>query len=368
MRLAKADPTLAGTSTGFVNNGDRNFERGSLISNRGDLLSEIDATYKRFGVRLSGAAWYDQAYESRNDNPGPQASGSGLAYNEFSDKVKRLHGRKAEVLDAFVYGSGDLTDKVSASVRAGRHSFYWGESLFFGANGIAGTMAPIDVVKATSVPGTAFKDLLMKVPQVSGTVSMGADMSLGGYYQTGWAGSRLPEAGSYFSAMNDTGPGLAALKPKDRGQGGLMARYVPADSSSEVGLYWTRFHSKTPNGVYLERVVNGPPPVIAPRGFYHQGASALGASYTVTSGGPQLRRRGVAAPQCRAVEFAGCAGRRRRGWQRGGNCALRDRQDRPPAGQHHLRNAAVVPGRGVGVARRSGMEPAAVGDPQPGGR
>src|SRR5438046_290760 len=43
--------------------GDRNFKRGSLTSNRLDLLSELDLVYRKsFGARVSAAAWYDAVY------------------------------------------------------------------------------------------------------------------------------------------------------------------------------------------------------------------------------------------------------------------------------------------------------------------
>jgi hypothetical protein len=38
--------------------GDRAFKKG-LISNRTDILSELDLSFQDFGARLSGAAWYD---------------------------------------------------------------------------------------------------------------------------------------------------------------------------------------------------------------------------------------------------------------------------------------------------------------------
>src|ERR1041385_5326656 len=41
--------------------GDRNFDPG-LISNRLDLLSEFEATYGDFGLRLSGDGWDDTVY------------------------------------------------------------------------------------------------------------------------------------------------------------------------------------------------------------------------------------------------------------------------------------------------------------------
>ncbi len=53
--------------------GDRNFEKG-LISNRLDILSELDMSFQNVGARLSGAAWYDTEYQSSNDNDNPARS------------------------------------------------------------------------------------------------------------------------------------------------------------------------------------------------------------------------------------------------------------------------------------------------------
>ncbi|MBI5444099.1 MAG: DUF1302 family protein, partial [Deltaproteobacteria bacterium] len=78
--------------------GDRNFDRG-LISNRFDLFSELDAIYKGFGLRLSGAAWYDFEYnrDTDNDSPGTYNAFS-VSNRHFPGGTERLHGRKAEFL------------------------------------------------------------------------------------------------------------------------------------------------------------------------------------------------------------------------------------------------------------------------------
>src|SRR5690606_7310248 len=131
--------------------GNRNFKKG-LISNRVDWLSELDVVYaKRYGFRLSGAAWYDSVYNQRNDHDSPGTSNrfSG-SYNSFNPTTRDLHGRKAELLDAFVFGGFDVGE-TRLNLRAGQHSVLWGESLFFGANAIAGAMAPVDVIKLASV-------------------------------------------------------------------------------------------------------------------------------------------------------------------------------------------------------------------------
>jgi hypothetical protein len=72
-RVRSVDPKVADNSLGpqaNTNDGDQNFGKG-LISNRLDLLSELEFRYRKdFGFRVSGAAWYDDVYNRGNDNRG----------------------------------------------------------------------------------------------------------------------------------------------------------------------------------------------------------------------------------------------------------------------------------------------------------
>lgn len=253
-----------------LDDGDRNFGKG-LISSRYDLLTEFDTSYKRLGLRLSGAAWYDSVYNRGNNNPG-FAGGAfpnqlSAPSNEFVYATSNVHGRKAELLDAFVYGSTDFSNGTSASFRLGRHGMVWGEALFFGANGIAGGMMPVDVVKLLSVPNTQFKEAIRPVPMISGQFVITPETSVGAYYQFRWSESRIPTVGSYFS-VSDTlpdgaeqalltggnspflanAPRLADQRPPDSGQGGLQLR--SRFGETDVGVYLIRYHDKTPQQVF----------------------------------------------------------------------------------------------------------------------
>src|SRR6266446_3438158 len=139
----------AGPNPNVINSddGDRNFGKG-LISNRLDLLSEFDVAYRKdFGLRVSGAAWYDDVYNKRNDNDSPSTANSlSVPNNQFTRDTRDLHGRKAEVLDAFAYANFDL-GSTRAQFKVGKHTLLWGESLFFAQNGIAWGQAPLDIVK-----------------------------------------------------------------------------------------------------------------------------------------------------------------------------------------------------------------------------
>jgi hypothetical protein len=297
-RLKSFDPAVVANPNG--DDGDRNFSEG-LISNRIDLFTEIDAVWQGgYGVRVSGAAYYDRVYNTTNDNPG-FAGGAfpnqlSVPANEFTDATRDLHGRKAEVLDAFVFGKF-MIGEMGASVRAGRHSVLWGESLFFGGNAISGGQQPVDIVKLQSVPNTQFKEAIRPVPQISGQLQINPDVSVGAYVQTGWKANRVPGVGSYFSNTDPgveggeslvLGPGLAALRqpdltPTNDGQFGLQLKLRA--NETDYGLYAIKYHSKSPQLVPVVGFVPGPG--VVPVGYYlayQQDIKAYGASASRTFG------------------------------------------------------------------------------------
>lgn len=270
-RVAKRNSSVADDSLGVqlnTNDGDRNFSRG-LISNRLDVLSEFDVRYKRnYGMRLSAAAWYDDVYNKGNDNPGgfsPFAGGSQVNANvrrddKFSNRTRKLHGRKAEILDAFVYGRFDVND-MALNLRAGRFTQLYGESLFFGNNGIAGAQTSLDLIKAMSVPNSQFKEIMRPTGQLSGQLQINQNVSVGAYYQLEWRKSRLPASGSYFSFADfvdsggdylyvAAGPELMRLNrasdkdAKNSGQGGVQLKIK--SGNFEYGVYAAQYHDKMP--------------------------------------------------------------------------------------------------------------------------
>jgi len=275
---------------GTVNedDGDHNFKRGQ-ISSRFDLLAEIDLTGPGFGARLSGSAWRDAVYLRKNSYTATEvyAGGKDLgvavptsntfpnqASNDFLPDTRRQHGRSGEFLDAFVYFKGEVGG-MKSTVRIGRHTLQWGESLFFGQNGIANAQGPVDVAKIVSVPGWQFKEVLLPVEQVSGSLQIAEGLSLGAYYQLKWRPSKIPGVGSYYSNQDYVGTGTVNfgvdaqgkpillsydksrdLRPRDSGQGGLQLRISPTGSDYEFGIYAAQYHDKTP-AVPVFDFVNG---------------------------------------------------------------------------------------------------------------
>lgn len=284
-RLEDRSPLL--TAPINLNDGNNNFGRG-LISSRVDLFSELDATYGPFGARISAAAWYDSVYNRRNDNAGRFVNQVSAPPNAFVNTTRNLHGRDAEVMDAFVsarlnVGPGDMT------VRLGRHSLLWGESLFFPGNAIAGGQSPFDIARLVSVPNSTAKEFVLPVPQVSAQWQLAENISVGAYYQLRYRATRLPAVGSYFSQSDTSIDGAERLllgptgvlrgmdaKPKNGGQGGLQLRWRLGET--DLGFYALKFHSKSFQQV---TVLGMGPTGPAPSGYYlarHENIKAFGMS------------------------------------------------------------------------------------------
>ncbi|HMM54037.1 MAG TPA: DUF1302 domain-containing protein [Candidatus Desulfobacillus sp.] len=309
------------TLTADVNqdDGNRSFRRG-LISNRLDLLSEFDLLYKDVGFRASAAAWYDDVYNHSNDNDSPfTVNALSVGPRHFTKATEKLHGRKAELLDFFVFGKKELGDMLVTG-RLGKHTLLYGESLFFGGNGIAVAQAPIDIVKALSVPNTQFKELMMPVQQMSGQLQITPRLSFGAYYQFRWEKDRLPGVGSYFSGADVLGAGAErfhlgipmpyllrehSMNARNSGQGGMQLRYRAESHDAEYGFYAVKYHHKDPIlymkfGPFLPSGQMGTYSLVYPEDIKAVGASAttnlgewnLGAEASFRSNMPLVPRAG----------------------------------------------------------------------------
>jgi hypothetical protein len=259
-----------------------NFDTG-IVSNRFDLLSEMDVVWKNnWGFRVSGAAWYDFEYD-QSDHPGlnheltvqgfPTDTWGALSVppGEFTDATRDLHKKDAELLDAFIFGSVALGD-IDASFRLGRHTLYWGQSLLVGGavHGIAGSMAAIDLAKGFAVPGSEAKELFLPTNKFSMSLQLTQNLALNGYYSFEFEEYRLPALGSYLSVgelfTDDAefvtlSPGVPALgwervgltkvpdQDPGRGEYGLSGQYYFSDSGVEVGVYYLNYYDKLTQGV-----------------------------------------------------------------------------------------------------------------------
>lgn len=296
-RLSDPSERVAGGDAGMpppgpqLDDGDRNFKKG-IVSNRLDWFSELDVSYKNVGARVSSAAWYDSIYGQSNDNHSGTVNSTSVPAGEFTNATRDMMGRKAEILDAFVYFKSSDDAETPFSVRVGRHTVLYGESLFFGSNGIANAQAPVDLIKLLSVPGSQFKEIIRPVGQVSTQVQLAPKLSIGAYYQYEWEKSRLPPSGSYLSDADFVGAGAESLlgmrkvhddKP-DSFQGGIQTRFKLGESDIEYGLYAAQYSDKGPQIMLDTPAVFGGAAANTFHFVYPEKIKTIGASFSTVLG------------------------------------------------------------------------------------
>lgn len=82
MRTGKPSDTLLSPANINGDDGNRNFHRGSLITNRASLLGEGNLQHGDYGLFVRGSAFYDTAYQGTNANNAPGTVNHSGAFNE----------------------------------------------------------------------------------------------------------------------------------------------------------------------------------------------------------------------------------------------------------------------------------------------
>lgn len=269
MRVDDASDRLEANING--DDGNRNFDAGTLINNRVAALGELRYERNRMGVFARGSAFYDDAVAGSDpDHDAPDRRNRSGDPDRFSDAMKSQLGRRARALDAYAYGTWDIAG-TSFSARAGEQVVSWGESLFF--PNTSGAQSPADAT-SSNVPGTEVKDILLPVGQVYLQWGITSRLGLSGYVQYENEYTELNPVGAYFSTTDTVGPGAEFLlaeipqvgalqvprgpdiKPADGRQWGVSAKYL-LGMGTELALQYVRYHDPNPTGV----VFNNPGPV-----------------------------------------------------------------------------------------------------------
>ena len=299
VRVESRDSKIGNSA--LADEGDYSFDSGQAIAKRIDLLSEFDLVYKkRFGMRVSGAAWYDGAYgDTSKSNPNPPLVNiPSYVNNQYSSTITRLYGQGAEVLDAFVFGGVDLGD-VPVRAKLGRHTIYWGESLLLGGHmhSVSYAQAPLDLQKGFATPGTEVKELFRPLTQLSLQAQVTETLSVAGQYLLQWESARYPEGGTYNGPVDFVfngpdrqflSPALgfayrgAASEPSQHGEFGLTARWTPEWLDGTAGLYYRNYADKLPQ-VLLTKV--GPASASQYNLIYADHIQLFGASIAKNIGG-----------------------------------------------------------------------------------
>lgn len=305
VRTEKQDTRLLRFAT--TDEGNAKFERGDVVTNRLDVLGELDINYKsQLGARVSAAAWYDNAYRDRSVTS-PAGSSTSYFNDRYSNEVNRfVHGPSGEILDAFVWSNFKLGE-VPVNVKLGKHTVVWGEGLLIGAHAISYSQSPIDGVKAVSSPGIETKEVFLPINQLTFKAQVTDKLSIAGQYALDWTPTRVPYAGTFLMGA-DNAPGVdrfaltpcnpalgplacktmtntASKEPGKTGNWGLSARMDVDAIESTVGFYFRRFNDYTPEtGIQLANFYQAVPGVASTtlpgtfRFVYPENTRVFGAS------------------------------------------------------------------------------------------
>jgi hypothetical protein len=276
-----------------TNDGNRNFDTG-LVSEVYKITSDLEATYKNYGLFVRGTAFYDtQIMDKRTDygdNNSPSQPSQNYPNNDsLTYDARHKAGRDAQILDAYVYGNWDVAD-MPVTARLGNQVFNWGEGLFY--RGGVNTTNPVDAAKFR-LPGSELKEVLVPVEALSFNLGLTDNLSMETFYQFNWKESAIDPAGTYFSETDLFAEGgntaystqpklqpLAALysglsrlgtgglnggrtidsngniqvakigsdiNAKNDGQYGVNFKYIAEElNSTEFGAYFVNYHSKEP--------------------------------------------------------------------------------------------------------------------------
>ena len=301
VRLASPDKDLL---TLNADDGDRNFDKGSLVTNRIGALAEMILRKDNYGAVLRASTFYDDVYHRSNDNDSPGTVNKDGDFNEFTSDTKYYSGGRSKFLDAYVFGGWRFANDSMLDVKAGRHVESWGESLFY--PGVSGVQSPSDAVKAAQ-PGVEVKEVLLPVGQVSASYRLNPQLSFGAYVQYEWLGTELPPVGSYLSTSDVVGPGREFIlgadgsrinyrgtdEPRDSGQWGVQVRFRPVQAL-ELSLFHVNYHDTNPATALVGYRVNPAGPGVffgSPDGYritYFEDIKLTGVSASTKIGETQV--------------------------------------------------------------------------------
>ena len=106
--------------------GNRAFDKGSLINNRLALLAEGTFRYQQYGLFARGSAFYDDVYFRDSDNDSQATLNRDGSADRFSDRTRDRLGARARMLDLYGFAALPIGDKL-LDVRVGNQQMTGGE-------------------------------------------------------------------------------------------------------------------------------------------------------------------------------------------------------------------------------------------------
>jgi hypothetical protein len=210
----------AGTATAY--------DRGRFTPLRGDLLSELSVEKQGFGLEASALGRIEKI-----ESPAGTASPYLGCSRDVGDEICSFPRGTVEPLNAFIHGTAALGGEQRLTLRIGRHSLFWGESLYFPENGIVAGMAPVDPSLVGTLGAYSAKSGYLPVGQISASWQATSALTLELYDQFEWRRSRI----DIFEAH-------PADTPSSTDQYGAALHWHR--QGFDYGLYALRYDAKTP--------------------------------------------------------------------------------------------------------------------------
>ncbi|MCB9772179.1 MAG: DUF1302 domain-containing protein [Candidatus Omnitrophica bacterium] len=257
LRLQERDPALIGRANGGTaytvdgDNGNRNFSKGTLISNTNKAINDMGLSYQNYSAFVRLSYFFDPVNRYKK---------------ELTPYQRENAGQGFDLLDAYVEGKFEPWGK-KLNVRVGKQVLNWGESIFI--PGGLNSLNSLDVGKL-QVPGAEFREAIVPSPMISDSFQLTPRLSLSNYYIFKYDRTKLEECGTFFSTTdigceggtgNSTGgygqvaEGTSSQltrrlkddRPSNHGQYGAALRYLsPELNDSEFGIYFENFHNHVP--------------------------------------------------------------------------------------------------------------------------
>lgn len=271
--MADRDADLVGIANGgngYTQTGDDNrlnFKKGETFSKIFKGIHDLELRYRDSGAFIRGKYWYD--FELKDED---------RLFKDISDSNRKEAAQSsgAQILDAFLYHNYYL-GQLPGTVRVGKQVVSWGESTFIG-NSI-NSINPLDAA-AFRRPGAEIKEGLIPVNMLYMSQSISDRLSMEAFYQLEWDQTIIDNCGTFFGSdvvqdgcannytvgatsfdaataafikaaigVDVTEEGIVVPRGGDRdardsGQFGVAARWL--GDSTEYGLYFMNYHSRTP--------------------------------------------------------------------------------------------------------------------------
>ncbi len=290
MYISSANPQGCANDglTDNYDDGNLNYDRGDVFSAPLSGLTEFEIKQGDFGFFGRASYFFDAI----------QSDKSSTRRTDLTDSAVSRVGRRARLLDAYVYGDVDVAG-LPVNFRLGNQVLNWGESIFYGG-GIAETNA-FDVTKLRGA-GAEIKQAYLPAPMAVIRFAPVANLDVSAYYQFRWNETELDPVGTFFSLEDAVGPGAVGLfygpafggvgdpaasgvdaqtqfllgtgiplvaddQPSHSGQWGVSGQYFAEALGTEFGLYYMRYHQKVPVvGAYA--ACFGGPALCFPTAYY----------------------------------------------------------------------------------------------------